>query len=196
MAQTQEEVVYPVARRVLSGGNDGLIDDRLAEENEAKKMLGELESMQPGTPDFMELLTKLRMAVLAHARSEERYEFMKLREKTDLGTLRAMAASVKAAEAFAPTHPHAGVESATANLVVGPIAAIGGPQLGHSRPSIPRTGCQLHACSSVSGSGAGVGELGAPCCPRSDVAQATPAIAPLPTATETSWMPGVMSPAA
>ena len=35
---------------------------------------------------------------------------MKLREKTDLSTLRAMAASVKAAEAFAPTHPHAGVE--------------------------------------------------------------------------------------
>jgi hemerythrin superfamily protein len=120
----EEEVVHPVARRMLSGGNDGLVDDRLAEENEAKKMLGELEGMQPGKPDFMELLTKLRMAVLAHARSEERYEFMKLREKTDLNTLRAMAASVKAAEAFAPTHPHAGVESATANLMAGPIAAL------------------------------------------------------------------------
>jgi hypothetical protein len=35
-----------------------------------------------------------------------------------------MAAAVKAAEAFAPTHPHAGVESATANLAAGPIAAL------------------------------------------------------------------------
>lgn len=42
----------------------------------------------------------------------------------DPGTLRAMATSVKTAEAFAPTHPHAGVESATANLAAGPIAAI------------------------------------------------------------------------
>jgi hemerythrin superfamily protein len=120
----EEEVVHPVARRTLDGGDDGLVDDRLAEENEAKKMLGELEGMAPGKPDFMELLDKLRMAVLAHARSEERCEFAKLRDKTDLNTLRAMAVSVKAAEAFAPTHPHAGVESATANLAAGPIAAL------------------------------------------------------------------------
>ncbi|MBV8540210.1 MAG: hemerythrin domain-containing protein [Pseudonocardiales bacterium] len=120
----EEEVVHPIARHVLDGGDDGLVDDRLAEENEAKKMLGELEGMQPGKPDFMELLDRLRMAVLAHARSEERYEFMKLRDKTDPSTLRAMAASVKVAEAFAPTHPHAGVESATANLVAGPITAL------------------------------------------------------------------------
>jgi hemerythrin superfamily protein len=120
----EEEVVHPMARQVLTGGNDGLVDDRLAEENEAKKMLGELEGMQPGKPDFMELLDKLRMAVLAHARSEERYEFMKLRDKINPSTLQAMAASVKAAEAFAPTHPHAGAESATANLLAGPIAAL------------------------------------------------------------------------
>jgi hypothetical protein len=35
-----------------------------------------------------------------------------------------MAAAVKAAEAMAPTHPHAGVESAAANLLVGPFAAM------------------------------------------------------------------------
>jgi hemerythrin superfamily protein len=120
----EEEVVHPAARRELEGGDDGLVDDRLAEEHEAKKMLGELESLRPGEPDFLELLDKLRMAVLAHARSEERYEFMKLRENTEPATLRSMAAAVKAAETFAPTHPHAGVESATANLAAGPIAAV------------------------------------------------------------------------
>lgn len=35
-----------------------------------------------------------------------------------------MAAAAKAAEAIAPTHPHAGAESATANLLVGPIASV------------------------------------------------------------------------
>lgn len=120
----EEQVVHPAARRTLAGGNDGLVDDRLAEENEAKKMLGELENLQPGDTGFLELLDKLRMAVLAHARSEERYEFMQLRNKLDPSTLRSMANAVKAAEALAPTHPHAGVESAGANLLAGPIASI------------------------------------------------------------------------
>jgi hemerythrin superfamily protein len=120
----EEEVVHPAARIKLDGGHDGLVDDRLAEENEAKKMLGELESLRPGEPGFLELLDKLRFAVLAHARAEERYEFMQLRQVADSATLRSMAAAVKAAEAFAPTHPHAGAESATANLAVGPIAAL------------------------------------------------------------------------
>jgi hemerythrin superfamily protein len=119
----EEEIVHPAARRVLAGGNE-LVDDRLAEENEAKDMLSQLEKLQLGEPDFLELLDRLRRAVLAHARSEERYEFMQLREKTDPSALRFMAGAVKAAEAVAPTHPHPGVESAAANLMLGPLAAI------------------------------------------------------------------------
>lgn len=34
----EEEVVHPAARRTLAGGNE-LVDDRLAEESEAKDML-------------------------------------------------------------------------------------------------------------------------------------------------------------
>lgn len=46
----EEEVVHPAARRVLAGGNDGLVDDRLAEENEAKQLLSQLEGLQAGEP--------------------------------------------------------------------------------------------------------------------------------------------------
>lgn len=120
----EEEVVHPAARLALAGDNNRLVDDRLAEENEAKNMLGELEGLRPGEPAFLELLDKLRIAVLVHARSEERYEFMQLRQRVNPATLRSMAVAVKAAEAFAPTHPHVGVESATANLAAGPIAAL------------------------------------------------------------------------
>jgi hypothetical protein len=35
-----------------------------------------------------------------------------------------MAKAVQAAEAIAPTRPHAGVESATANFAVGPFASM------------------------------------------------------------------------
>jgi hypothetical protein len=38
--------------------------------------------------------------------------------------MRGMAAAVKAAEALAPAHPHPGVESPTANMLVGPFAAM------------------------------------------------------------------------
>ncbi len=38
--------------------------------------------------------------------------------------LAAAAPALKAAEATAPTHPHPGTESATANAAVGPFAAI------------------------------------------------------------------------
>jgi hypothetical protein len=118
----EEEVVHPVARRSLDNG-DEVIDARLEEENESKKMLQALEKMGPSAPGFDALFAELRQAVLDHAEQEEREEFPELKA---LGTaeMRVMAAAIKAAEAMAPTHPHPGVETATQNLLAGPIAAV------------------------------------------------------------------------
>ncbi|MGH4025862.1 MAG: hemerythrin domain-containing protein, partial [Pseudonocardiaceae bacterium] len=96
----EEEVVHPTARRQLADG-DELVADRLAEENEAKQLLGQLEELQPDEPRFLELLDQLRFAVLSHARSEERYEFVQLRQESTPATMRAMAAAIRAAEAAA-----------------------------------------------------------------------------------------------
>ncbi|GAA1674920.1 hemerythrin domain-containing protein [Nonomuraea maheshkhaliensis] len=118
----EEEIVHPFARHAIDGG-DGVVDDRLAEENEAKRLLSRMDEAGPDAPDFMPNLLMLRAAVEAHARSEERYEFAQLRAHTSEAQRRAMAMGVKAAEAMAPTHPHPGTESATKNLLVGtPIA--------------------------------------------------------------------------
>ncbi|WP_326643631.1 hemerythrin domain-containing protein [Nonomuraea fuscirosea] len=118
----EEEIVHPFARHAIDGG-DGVVDDRLAEENEAKELLSRMDEAGPDAPDFMPNLLMLRAAVEAHARSEERYEFAQLRAHTSEAQRRSMAAGVKAAEAMAPTHPHPGTESATKNLLVGtPIA--------------------------------------------------------------------------
>jgi hypothetical protein len=61
--------------------------------------------------------------VLEHAEREEREEFPELRTH-GAAEMRVMAAAIKAAEATAPTHPHPGVETATANLLTGPFAAV------------------------------------------------------------------------
>ncbi|NKY16334.1 hemerythrin domain-containing protein [Streptomyces somaliensis] len=119
----EEEVVHPFTRRNVPGG-DGVVEERLAEEREAKEALAALEDTDPHSPDFTARLLELRTAVQEHARAEERYEFAHIRRSGDAGRLAAMARGVKAAEAMAPTRPHPGVESATANLLLGPVAAL------------------------------------------------------------------------
>jgi hemerythrin superfamily protein len=120
----EEEVVHPLARDRVDGG-DAFIDDRLAEERQAKEMLAEMVDAGPDDDGFDVALLLLREAVLTHARYEERYEFTQLRAKVPATQLRLLAGAVRAAEAVAPTRPHPGTESATANLALGlPLAVI------------------------------------------------------------------------
>jgi len=119
----EEQVVHPLTRLRVDGGAD-IVDDRLAEEHAAKETLAELEKMGPDAAEFAPLLNQLRIDVLDHANKEEAYEFRYLRREVGSGELRAMAAAVKAAEAIAPTHPHPGVESATANTLAGPALSL------------------------------------------------------------------------
>ncbi|MFF4488814.1 hemerythrin domain-containing protein [Streptomyces sp. NPDC001544] len=119
----EEEVVHPFVRRAVEGG-DQVVKDRLAEEKSAKETLAALDDMDTDDPKFMPRLMQLRTEVQEHARAEERYEFAHIRRSTDVTNLAAMAKAVKAAEAMAPTRPHPGVESATANVALGPVAAL------------------------------------------------------------------------
>jgi hemerythrin superfamily protein len=118
----EEQIVHPYARRKLDNGQ-GVVGDRLEEENRAKRILRELHEAGVDDPGFWDGLARLRTAVTAHARSEERYEFARLRAGTSSVERRAMAAAVRAAESLAPPRPHPGTESATKNLLVGtPLA--------------------------------------------------------------------------
>jgi hypothetical protein len=119
----EQEIVHPLARRKLPGG-EGIVEDRLAEEHRGETVLAELDGMDPDDPRFRPLLDQLRADVLTHARAEERYEFARLR--TEFGDLqrKGLAAAVRAAQAVAPTHPHPGVERPAENLLAGPFLAI------------------------------------------------------------------------
>ncbi|MFG1648050.1 hemerythrin domain-containing protein [Amycolatopsis sp. NPDC049252] len=119
----EEEVVHPEIRD-LEPAAESVVEARLGEEHRAKELLTTLQSMGPDAEGFDTLLGRLREDVLAHARREERHEFPFLRAHHTPERLRAMAATVRLAEAVAPTRPHAGVESAKANLLLGPPAAI------------------------------------------------------------------------
>jgi hemerythrin superfamily protein len=120
----EEEVVHPLSR-TLPGDNDALIDERLAEERQAKETLKVLIEGGVDADGFDEGVLLLRTSVLAHARHEERYEFPRLRQHVPADRLRQLATAVRAAEAAAPTRPHPGAESATANAVVGiPLTVI------------------------------------------------------------------------
>ncbi|POX57532.1 hemerythrin [Streptomyces sp. Ru62] len=119
----EEEVVHPFVRRAVEGGEQ-IVKDRLAEEKSAKETLAALDDMDTDDPKFLPRLMQLRTEVQEHARAEERYEFSHIRRSTDVTNLAAMAKAVKAAEAMAPTRPHPGVESATANVALGPVAAL------------------------------------------------------------------------
>lgn len=118
----EEMVVHPRARQ--GDGGEAVVDARLAEEHAAKEILSRLDGMDVSDPAFAGGFAELRTAVLDHAAHEERDEFPLLRATVDAKTRNTMAAAVRAAEAIAPTHPHPGVESATANLLVGPLASV------------------------------------------------------------------------
>jgi hypothetical protein len=120
----EEEVLHPLARTLPGAGGDAMVDDRLAEERQAKETLTVLIDGGVEADGFDEGLLLLRDAVLMHARHEERYEFPHLRQHVPAERLVRLADAIRAAEAAAPTRPHPGAESATANLVLGPPLAV------------------------------------------------------------------------
>jgi hemerythrin superfamily protein len=119
----EEMVVHPRVRREVDTV-DSIVDARLEEEHEAKELLSRIEKIDITSQQFIDELTKLRDAVLDHAQHEESYEFPKLQRELDADELKRLTTAVRAAEAIAPTRPHAGVESAMLNFAVGPFASM------------------------------------------------------------------------
>jgi len=119
----EEELVHPLSRGEMPSG-DEVIDARLAEEREAKQMLVDLCERGTDDPEFPIRFGALREAVLTHAKREERYEFPYLHARVAPKTRARLASALVAAQKVAPTRPHPGLESATANVLVGAPLAI------------------------------------------------------------------------
>ncbi len=119
----EEEIVHPAASRGIPGGQ-AIVSARLAEEKEAKETLAKLELMNVDSTEFETLFRTLHEKVLAHAEAEESEEFAQLSGELERERLERMRKAVELAESIAPTRPHPGIESATANLLIGPFASM------------------------------------------------------------------------
>jgi len=100
--KAEEEIVHPVARRAISGG-EAIIDARVREEEDAKAILMNLERMDINSTRFIEQLERFRAAVLKHAEAEETQEFAALARRLDQSQLSKMTKDVERAEATAPS---------------------------------------------------------------------------------------------
>jgi hemerythrin superfamily protein len=118
----EEMIVRPLTRKAPAG--DAVAEARMAEENEAKQVLADLEKMDVGSSEFVTAFTSFRQSVLSHAEAEERDEFPLLRQNVDADALDKARKQVERAEKMAPTHPHPSVKTTAANYVAGPFAAM------------------------------------------------------------------------
>jgi hypothetical protein len=119
----EEKAVHYFARSALPGGGP-VVDDRLAEKRAAQQTLADPDGLETDGLTFPPRLMPLRTEVREHARAEERHEFPRLCRCAGPGRRVAMARTVEAAEARAPTRPHAGIDSPAANPTLGPVAAL------------------------------------------------------------------------
>jgi len=119
----EEMIVHPRARRIVDDV-DHVVDDRLREEHDAKQVLAELEQLDVGSAEFEAKFDTFRQDVLSHAEAEEQLEFPQLTRELSAEELEQLGRAAQVAERAAPTRPHAGVESAVANLAVGPFASM------------------------------------------------------------------------
>ncbi len=117
----EQELIHPLTRRV----SDDVAEARLAEEALAENALSELEDLEVDSPQFRAKLVAIRDDVKAHADHEEAEEHQRLRESQDSILLERMASAYDIAKTAAPTHPHpTSPQSATGNLVLGPVVAM------------------------------------------------------------------------
>jgi hemerythrin superfamily protein len=121
--ETAEELVLRPLSRDIAG--DSVVDARNREEDEATRMLADLEKLDATSADFDRLLVQFEAAVLEHAAREEREEFPHVVAGHDEAERARLGAILRAAEALGPTHAHpSAAGSPVAQYALGPFASL------------------------------------------------------------------------
>lgn len=122
--ETAEEMVLRPVSKDVAG--EAVVDARNQEEEEATKVLKQLESMDIGSAEFDALLKQLETSVSQHAENEEKQEFPHVLAECDADKRQSMGKALKSAESIAPTHPHPSTagESAATQMAVGPFISL------------------------------------------------------------------------
>ncbi len=94
----EEEVLYPLLRAQVQGGNK-MFEEAMQEHHEAKKAMKELEGLSPSDSDWQDQFEILMHGVLHHAKEEESEMFPKLRETFSQERLNELGEQLEADEA-------------------------------------------------------------------------------------------------
>ncbi|HVW81385.1 MAG TPA: hemerythrin domain-containing protein [Mycobacteriales bacterium] len=120
--RAEQTEIRPVTREVLPDGED-VAEGRIAEENDAKSALVELERLSIDDPGFAERFAAFRAAIEEHARHEEQLEFPALREHLPAQRLAELAERLQRAESGARDGRMTAKPPAV-NAVLSPFVAI------------------------------------------------------------------------
>jgi hemerythrin-like domain-containing protein len=121
-AAAEEQVVYPIVRTEVPGGQ-AMADEALADHQQVKETLARLERMDPSDTALVVGVKALAVDVRGHVAEEEKSLLPTL--EASLGTMRLaeLGEAYAAAKEMAPTHPHPGAPNTPPLNVVAGVAA-------------------------------------------------------------------------
>jgi Hemerythrin HHE cation binding domain len=123
-AAAEEILVYPQLRRSTDEGDDEA-DHAIDEHAEIKRILADLDGMDPADAGRDAKVLELQRSVEHHVEEEERDVLTSLRAGTDQERLDSMGELFEQMKPLLPTHPHPMVPgSAKAQLLAGPLASV------------------------------------------------------------------------
>jgi hemerythrin-like domain-containing protein len=101
----EEMYFWPTVRDRLTGG-DRLASEAIGQEQEGKEVLGKLDKLDAGNPEFEELLAEFIKAGREHIAFEENKVWPGLREALSAQEARELGEKFQEGKKTAPTRPH------------------------------------------------------------------------------------------
>jgi len=121
--ETAEEMIFRPTAKETAGEAEA--EARNHEEEEATKVLAELEKMDVNSAEFDTKFATFEQSVIDHAEHEEQEEFPIVRQGSEEDKLKSLGRKLEAVEKVAPTHPHPSTAGSTAaQWMAGPFASI------------------------------------------------------------------------
>ena len=121
-AVIEEQILYPAMRTSLPDG-DALVEEAIAEHQEAKELLSDIEKSSGIEREA--LLRQLMASIRHHVQEEEGELFPKLRVAVGEAELREMGSKLASAKKMAPTHPHPKAPNQPpGNVIAGAVATV------------------------------------------------------------------------
>ena len=116
----EEMYVYPAMEEHLPDGRQAVEHDT-EEHKQLEQLMKGLEGADASTPEFAELVRKVREVLVDHVEDEEQEQFPKLRTHVSRQHLVELAGKVETAKKIAPTRPHPAAPNAELfHKLVGP----------------------------------------------------------------------------